>query len=97
MACSWTSVEAIRKRRPSKVRFVTCSEIMWRWLLKQAVESFENLMVDIDGLVAPDSATTYQLNQALRDLAQAGREIQLLARTLEEQPEALLRGRSGDK
>lgn len=65
--------------------------------LNQAVASFEQAMTDIDGLVAPDSATTYQLNQALRELALAGRELQLLAKALEEQPESLIRGRSGDK
>jgi paraquat-inducible protein B len=63
--------------------------------LHQAVTAFEKTMTDLDRLVEPDSATTYQLNQALRELAQAGRSLQLLAKTLEEQPEALLRGRSG--
>lgn len=62
----------------------------------KALTAFEQTMLEIDSLVAPDSATQYQLNQALRELAQAGRSLQLLARTLEEQPEALLRGKSGD-
>jgi len=66
-------------------------------VLNDAVSAFEQVMVDVDGMVSPDSATTYQLNQALRELTLAGRAIQLLAKTLEEQPEALLRGRSGDK
>jgi paraquat-inducible protein B len=64
--------------------------------LNQAIASFEKTMTNINGLVSPDSATTYQLNQALRELALAGRSLQLLAKTLEEQPEALLRGRSGN-
>ena len=47
-------------------------------------------------LLAEDSPTTYQLNRALRELALAGRALQSLAKTLEEQPEALIRGkRSG--
>ena len=65
--------------------------------LNAAVSAFEQVMLDVDGMVSPDSATNYQLNQALRELTLAGRAIQMLAKTLEEQPEALLRGRSGDK
>jgi len=66
-------------------------------ILNTALESFETVMVDIDHIVGPGSATTYQLNQALREITLAGRAIQLLAKTLEEQPEALIRGRSGDE
>jgi paraquat-inducible protein B len=54
-------------------------------------------MQEIDGLVSSDSATTYQLNKALRELALAGRALQLLAKTIEEQPESLLRGKSEDQ
>ena len=43
--------------------------------------------------MSEDSATTHELNKALRELAQAGRAMQLLAKTLEEQPEALIRGK----
>ena len=53
----------------------------------------ENAMVELDGLLSEDSATTHELNKALRELAQAGRAMQLLAKTLEEQPEALIRGK----
>ncbi|MEM1110999.1 MAG: MlaD family protein [Pseudomonadota bacterium] len=49
---------------------------------------------ELDRLVSPDSPTTYQLNEALKELASASRAVKLLARTLEEQPEALIRGRS---
>ena len=65
--------------------------------LNDATAAFEQTMKDIDGLVAYDSATVYRLNQALQELTRAGRAMQLLAKTLEEQPEALLRGKSGDK
>ncbi|MEJ2530200.1 MAG: MlaD family protein [Halioglobus sp.] len=64
--------------------------------LEDAMIAFEQAMLEIDDLVSPDSATTYQLNRALEELARAGRALQLLARTLEEQPEALIRGKSGD-
>jgi paraquat-inducible protein B len=39
----------------------------------------------------------YQLNRALRDLSLAGKAIQQLVTTLEEQPESLIRGKRGDK
>ena len=64
--------------------------------LNQAITAFETAMEDIDSLVAPDSPTTYRMNEALKELALAARAMQQLAKTLEEQPEALIRGRRGD-
>ncbi len=64
--------------------------------VEDAMIAFEQAMLEVEGLVSPDSATTYQLNRALEELARAGRALQLLARTLEEQPEALIRGKSGE-
>lgn len=66
-------------------------------VLNDATTTFERTLADIDGLVAYDSATIYRLNQALEELTRAGRAMQLLAKTLEEQPESLIRGKSGDK
>jgi len=66
-------------------------------VLNTAIEAFETTMKDFDGLVAYDSATMYQLNQALRELSLAGKAIQELADTLEEQPESLVRGKRGDR
>jgi paraquat-inducible protein B len=66
-------------------------------VLDDAIIAFEQTMREIDALVSADSATTYQLNKALRELTLAGRSLQLLAKTLEEQPEALLRGKSEDQ
>lgn len=65
-------------------------------VLNDAIAAFEQAMSNIDQFVAPGSATTYQLNKALRELAQASKAIQQLALTLSEQPESLLRGRSED-
>ncbi len=65
-------------------------------VLDDAIVAFEKTMGSVDGLVSADSATTYRLNQALREISRAGRALQSLARTLEEQPEALIRGKSGD-
>ena len=41
------------------------------------------------------SPTLHHLNMTLRELADASRALQSLARMLEEHPEALLRGRQG--
>lgn len=66
-------------------------------VLEQAIVAFEEGMQGIDELTDHDSATVYELNRALRDLSQAGRALQQLSRALEEQPESLIRGRSGDQ
>tara|TARA_R110002110_G_scaffold415561_2_gene650989 strand:+ start:221696 stop:222658 length:963 start_codon:yes stop_codon:yes gene_type:complete len=65
-------------------------------LLDKGLAAFENTMSEIDGLVSYDSATVYSLNRALEELTLAGEALQQLARTIEEQPEALLRGKSGE-
>lgn len=64
-------------------------------VVQDAIEAFEQSMQGVDELVAQDSPTLFELNRALDELARAGRSLQALARTLEEQPEALIRGRSG--
>ena len=66
-------------------------------LLETALLSLDGLLTEVDALVSEDSATTYELNRALRELAQAGRALQLLAKSLEEQPEAIIRGKSEEK
>lgn len=65
-------------------------------VLQAATTEFEQTMQSIDNLVSPASPTTYQLNQALQELARASRAMRALANTLEEQPEALLRGKAED-
>lgn len=66
-------------------------------VLEDAILAFESGMRDIEGLADPDSTTVYELNRALRELAQAGRALQLMVKTLEEQPDALIRGRRAEK
>ena len=66
-------------------------------VLEDAITSFEQGMNGIDGLVSPDSATLYQLNNALQEMTRAGRSLQALANTLEQQPESLIQGKRGDK
>ncbi len=65
-------------------------------VLDDAMLAFEQTMKEIDQLVSEDSGTTYALNKALREIALAGRQLQLLAKTLEEHPEVLLRGKKED-
>ena len=65
-------------------------------VLDDAITAFEQGMRGVDGLVSPDSETMYRLNKALKEMALAGRSLQSLARTLEEQPESLIRGKTGD-
>lgn len=65
-------------------------------VLSDAITAFEDTMRNIDSLVAPGSATAYQLDKALRELTLASRAIQQLANMLDRQPEALLRGKQED-
>jgi len=65
-------------------------------VLSNAITAFEDTMRNIDSLVAPGSATAYQLDKALRELTLASRSIQQLANMLDRQPEALLRGKQED-
>lgn len=64
--------------------------------LNNAISAVEQSMTNIDELVSPDSETLYRLNNALQEMTRAGRALQSLASTLEEQPEALIRGKRGN-
>jgi len=64
--------------------------------LQGAILVFEGSMQEFRGLIDHDSGTVYELNKTLRELSRAGRALQLLGETLEEQPEALIRGKSGE-
>lgn len=66
-------------------------------VLDGAIASFEKGMQGVDGLVSPDSATVYQLNNALQEMTRAGRSLQSLANTLEQQPESVIRGKRGEE
>ena len=62
--------------------------------LNTAAAAFEQAMQGVAEVVSDDSSTRYQLDIALKEIASASRAIQLLARTLEERPEALIRGKN---
>ena len=66
-------------------------------VLDEAIVAFEKMMSGVDGLVSSDSETIYRLNKALQEVARAGKSVQSLAVTLENEPEALIKGKSGDK
>jgi len=66
-------------------------------VLNEAIAAFEQGMREVEGLASPDSPTLYQLNNALQEVSRAGRSLQSLANTLEQQPEALIRGKRGDE
>tara|TARA_R110000823_G_scaffold210224_4_gene340441 strand:- start:460 stop:1425 length:966 start_codon:yes stop_codon:yes gene_type:complete len=64
--------------------------------LDEAIVAFEETLTSVDGLLSKDSPTLFELNRALKEMTQTSRSLQSLARTLESNPEALLRGRRGD-
>jgi len=66
-------------------------------VLNEAIAAFEQGMREVEGLASADSPTLYQLNTALQEVSRAGRSLQSLANTLEQQPEALIRGKRGDE
>ncbi|MEE4279608.1 MAG: MlaD family protein [Halieaceae bacterium] len=61
--------------------------------LDQALASANSTLKRIDSAASPDSAPRRQLTSTLQELSLAARALRSLARTLEEHPEALLRGR----
>ena len=65
--------------------------------LNAAILTFQHSMTGIDALVSPDSAVLYHLNNALAEMTRAGRSLQSLASTLEEQPESVIIGKKGGK
>lgn len=65
--------------------------------LNEAIVAFKQGMENIDGVVAPDSETLYELNNALQEMTRAGRSLQSLADALEAQPESVIRGKRGGK
>ena len=61
--------------------------------ITSSLEKLENTLESADGLIAPDSALTQELEQLIGDLSEAARSMRLLSERLESHPEELLRGR----
>ncbi|MFK8042072.1 MlaD family protein [Congregibacter sp.] len=65
--------------------------------LDEALVSANNSLQGLEKAAAPDSAPRRQLSQAMQEVTLAARALRSLARSLEEHPESLLRGRPGDE
>jgi len=65
--------------------------------LDSALRVTEQAMQSLGDQVNAGSPTLYQLNTTLKEVANASRALQSLARMLEEHPDALLRGRRSDE
>jgi paraquat-inducible protein B len=63
--------------------------------LDEALASATETLESLERAAAPDSAPRRQLSTAMQELSLAARALRSLARSLEEHPEALLRGRKG--
>lgn len=64
--------------------------------LDEALVSANNSLEGLERAAAPNSAPRRQLSQAMQEVTLAARALRSLARSLEEHPESLLRGRQGD-
>lgn len=62
-----------------------------------AAQRIERTVAEADNLVARDSRTVREFNQALKEFSDAARAVRSLASMLERQPEALLRGKGGNR
>ncbi len=61
--------------------------------LDTAMERVTVTVQELNYSLSDDSPTLYRLNEAVEELSGAGRALQNLAESLEEQPESLIRGR----
>lgn len=62
-----------------------------------AAAQMQRTLNSADGLVARDSRTVRDFNQALKEFSDAARAVRGLATMLERHPEALLRGKGGNR
>ncbi|EAQ96212.1 MlaD family protein [Congregibacter litoralis] len=65
--------------------------------LDEALVSANASLGGLERAAAPDSPPRRQLSQAMQEVTLAARALRSLARSLEEHPESLLRGRPGDE
>jgi paraquat-inducible protein B len=59
----------------------------------KAADRADKLFLDAGRLMSPNSATVRDVQSVVKELAEAARAIRSLAKTLERNPESLLRGR----
>lgn len=65
--------------------------------LAEAINAFQQSLKNLNDLTSTDSATLFELNSALQEISRASRSLRQLTTTLENQPEALLKGKGGDQ
>lgn len=64
---------------------------------RKVLEQTDKTLVLVEGILAEDSPTRTELTRALEEFADAARSVRLLADFLERHPEALLRGKGGQR
>ena len=62
-----------------------------------SLNEIEKLASNVEGILAEDSVSRYELSNALKELGDAARSMRILADYLERHPEALIRGKGGQK
>jgi len=61
----------------------------------ETIHSLRNTFASAEDMLAENSRLRYELSKALSEFAAASRSIRILAEGLQQQPETLIRGRSG--
>jgi paraquat-inducible protein B len=61
--------------------------------LQQSLQQFNQTAQSLDNTFSEDSPLVYQLNHTLKDVSRSANALRNLSDTLEQQPEALLRGK----
>ena len=62
-----------------------------------SLNEIEKLASNVEGILAEDSVSRYELSSALKELRDAARSMRILADYLERHPEALIKGKGGQK
>ena len=61
---------------------------------RSTLETAQETMKNVNGVIAPNSPVGYELVQTLRELSEAARALRVLADYLERNPNAVLFGRN---
>ena len=64
---------------------------------RPAIVNLEKTLVNLKALTDKDSAASYRISNALKELSDAARSIRVWAEYLERYPEALIRGKGGSR
>jgi paraquat-inducible protein B len=61
--------------------------------LHQSLESFNEATTSVNNMLSEDAPLVYQLNHTLMDISRSAQALRSMSETLDQQPEAILRGR----